>query len=123
MGRLRMIITEEDKQELEELGYEAVEAVHKFLDCLDQKSDGQISDEMRRRYSERRGVPGTGRYGRRDDILNERRGVPGTGRYGRRDDDFNRRQNYRDDEMERERMERERMETRGGYGSRYEYDY
>lgn len=86
MSRLRIVqITERDKEELSELGCEAVEAVHEFLECLDKVTDGQISEEMAERYGERRGVPGTGRYRRRyGRRIGERQGVAGTGRYGRR---------------------------------------
>lgn len=110
-------ITEQDKMELSELGRKAVESVHEFLECLDKVTDGQISQEMAEYYGERRGVPGTGRYGRRDGGsygrrdggggygersggsggggygergggYGERRGVPGTGRYGRREEEW-----------------------------------
>lgn len=84
---LRVIeITEKDKHELGELGCEAVEAIHEFLECLDEVTDGQISEDMAERYGERRGVPGSGRRRRRyDRRMGERQGVAGTGRYGRKE--------------------------------------
>lgn len=98
-------ITEQDKMELSELGHKAVKAVHEFLECMDRVTDGEISQEMADYYGERRGVPGTGRYARRDGggynerggygSYGERRGVPGTGRYARRDNpDWEEEQNY-----------------------------
>lgn len=120
MGRgLRIVqITEKDKMELAELGREALDSMHEFLECLDEVTDGQISDEMRERYSERRGVPGSGRgrYGRR---MGERRGVAGTGRYGRREGGGggggSYGQHYPEDEEFGERG------GEGGYGNRYDY--
>lgn len=123
MGRgLRIIqITEEDKIELAELGREALDSMYEFLECLDDVTDGQISDEMKKRFSERRGVPGSGRgrsrYSRR---MGERRGVPGTGRYGRREGGGSGGggsygQHYSEDEEYEERG------GEGGYGNRYDY--
>lgn len=104
-------ITEEDKMELSELGGEALEAMHAFLECLDKVTDGQISQEMMERYGNRRGVPGTGRYGRRS-MLGNRRGVPGSGRRG----------NYRRPESMEEMYEMDERDG-GGYGSRGDYGY
>ena len=44
-------ITEKDKMELSELGQNAVEAVQEFLECLDNVTDGEISEAMAKRYS------------------------------------------------------------------------
>lgn len=112
-------ITEQDKMELSELGQKAVKYMHEFLECLDKTTGGEISQEMAERYGERRGVRGTGRYGRRegsygmrDSSYGERRGVPGTGRYGRRDGGYNERypEEYYDERNEG-----------GGYNTRYDY--
>lgn len=110
MGLRIAQITEKDKHELGELGYRAVKAVHAFLECLDEVSDGQISEEMKQQYGTRQGVRGTGPYGRgnyrdeadyRDDPGYGRRDDPGYGRrddpgYGRRDGAGYRNYNMRD---------------------------
>lgn len=121
MGRkIRIVeLAEEDKNELSELGYEALEATQAFLECLDKVTDGQIGEEMQAKYGQRRGVPGSGRnrgrYGRRNGggggSMGQRRGVAGTGRYGRRHDDD---EEYEDDEEEY-------GSRGGGYGNRYDY--
>lgn len=113
MGRgLRIIqITEKDKHELSELGREALESMHEFLECLDHVTGGQISEEMEDHYGERRGVAGTGRYGRR---MEERRGVAGTGRYGRRYTPEHYGEHYTEDGGREHYGERD-------YGNRYDY--
>lgn len=120
-------ITEEDKMELSELGEKVTMYMHEFLKCLDKTTGGEISEEMAKRYSqrsnfgERRGVPGTGRYARRDGGYNqrssfgERRGVPGTGRYARRDNSYA--EHYPEEYSE----QYDERYDEGGYNTRYDY--
>ena len=116
---MRLIqITEEDKNELSQLGHNAIKSVQEFLECMDKVTDGQISREMAEFYGERQGVRGTGpysRYNRRDSGgFNERRPMM---RGGETPTYYNERGRFEDAERYESPAESEHMR----YGNRYDY--